>query len=165
MLGFKLINFSERGPGLHVLIQHSVLFSLGDCCTSRLKFHTFHLRRSMMCISVHWRPNESDDVSNHQPHSCLLKRLFRHRSKKTSKLCVTCLCDGNSPVPFDDVIISRPLSSFPVSSADVSALGTNACWLTSKLSTVFSAFSRFTAEQLLQPPARSSNFCHLSRKR
>ena len=37
-------------------------------------------------------------VSNHQPHDCLPKRLFRRRSKKTSKLRVTGLCEGNSPV-------------------------------------------------------------------
>ena len=35
---------------------------------------------------------------NQQPHDCLLKRLFGRRSKKTSKLRVTDLCDGNSPV-------------------------------------------------------------------
>ena len=29
---------------------------------------------------------------------CLLNCLFRHRSKKTSKLCVTGLCEGNPPV-------------------------------------------------------------------
>ena len=37
-------------------------------------------------------------VSNHQPHDCLLNRLFTRRSKKTSKLCVTGLCEGNSPM-------------------------------------------------------------------
>ena len=37
-------------------------------------------------------------VSNHQPHHCLLNRSFRRRSKKTSKLRVTGLCAGNSPV-------------------------------------------------------------------
>ena len=31
-------------------------------------------------------------------HDCLLDRLFRRRSKKTSKLRVTGLCEGNSPV-------------------------------------------------------------------
>ena len=31
-----------------------------------------------------WRHNGWDGVSNHQPHDCLLNRLFRHRSKKTS---------------------------------------------------------------------------------
>ena len=43
-----------------------------------------------------WRHNSG--VSNHQPHHCLLSRLFRRRSKKTSKLRVTGLCAGNSPV-------------------------------------------------------------------
>ena len=38
-----------------------------------------------------------DGVSNRQPYDCLLNRLFRHRSKKTSKLRVTGLCVGNSP--------------------------------------------------------------------
>ena len=40
---------------------------------------------------------KNDFVSNHQPHHCLLNRLFRRRSKKTSKLRVTGLCVGNSP--------------------------------------------------------------------
>ena len=62
-------------------------------------------------ISLHWRHNVHDGVSNHQPHSCLRNRLFRRRSKKTSKLRVTGLCVGNSPgsvtrilVTHDDVI-------------------------------------------------------------
>ena len=51
-----------------------------------------------VCIkyeSLRWRHNECDSVSNHQPHDCLLNRLFRRRSKKTSKLRATSLC----PVP------------------------------------------------------------------
>ena len=44
-----------------------------------------------------WRRNERDGVSNHQPHDCLLNRLSRRRSKKTSKLHVNGLCAGNSP--------------------------------------------------------------------
>ena len=71
-------------------------------------------------MSLLWRHNEHDSVSNHQPPHCLLNRLFRHRSKKTSKLRVTGLCVGNSPgpvnsphkwpvtrkmFPFDDVIM------------------------------------------------------------
>ena len=70
--------------------------------------------------TLHWRHNDHDGVSNHQPHGCLLNRLFRHKSKKTSKLRVTGLCAGNSPgpvnsphkgpvtrkmFPFDDVIM------------------------------------------------------------
>ena len=63
---------------------------------------------------------DHDGVSNHQPHGCLLNRLFRRRSKKTPKLRVTGLCAGKSPgpvnsphkgpvtrkmFPFDDVIM------------------------------------------------------------
>ena len=69
-----------------------------------------------------WRHNDHGGVSNHQPHSCLLNRLFRRRSKKTPKLRVTGLCAGNLPgpvnsphkgpvtrkmVPFNDVIMSK----------------------------------------------------------
>ena len=39
-----------------------------------------------------------DGVSNHQPYDCLLNHLFRRRSKEASKLRVTGLCEGNSPV-------------------------------------------------------------------
>ena len=46
---------------------------------------------------LQWRHNGHDSVSNHQPHDCLLSRLFRRRSKKISKLRVTGLCAGNSP--------------------------------------------------------------------
>ena len=46
-----------------------------------------------------WRHNERNGVSNHQPHDCLLNRLFRRRSQKSSKLRVTGLCAGNSPGP------------------------------------------------------------------
>ena len=77
--------------------------------------------QSMHKLPLHWRHNDHDGVSNHQPHGCLLNRLFRRRSKKTSKLRVTGLCVGNSPgpvnsphkgpvtrkmFPFDDVIMS-----------------------------------------------------------
>ena len=39
-----------------------------------------------------------DGISNHQPHDCLLNLLFRCWSKETSKLRITGLCEGNSPV-------------------------------------------------------------------
>ena len=79
-------------------------------------------------LTLQLRHNDNDGVSNHQPHGCLPNRLFRRRSKKTSKLRVTGLCVGNSPGPvnsphkgpvtrkmfsFDDVITDEmhPLSS------------------------------------------------------
>ena len=47
--------------------------------------------------ALRWRHNDHAGVSNHQPHGCLLNRLFRRESKKTSKLRVTGHCAGNSP--------------------------------------------------------------------
>ena len=83
------------------------------------------------CISLRWRHNDQDGVSNHQPHGCLLNRLFRRRSNKTSKLRVTGLCVGNSPgpvnsphkgpvtrkmFPFDDVIMYASANSVIIGS-------------------------------------------------
>ena len=48
--------------------------------------------------ALRWRHNGHSGVSNHRPHNCLLNRLVRRRSKKTSKLRVTGLCARNSPV-------------------------------------------------------------------
>ena len=48
--------------------------------------------------TLQWRHNERDGIPGHQPHGCLRYRLFRYRSKKTSKLRVTGLCAANSPV-------------------------------------------------------------------
>ena len=47
-------------------------------------------------VSLQWRHYGYDSVSNHQHHECLLNRLFRRRSKKTSKLRVTGPREGNS---------------------------------------------------------------------
>ena len=74
-------------------------------------------------ITLYWRHNGRDSVSNHQLlNDCLLNPFFRRRSKKTSKLRVTGLCVGNSPgpvnsphkwpvtrkmFPFDDVSINQ----------------------------------------------------------
>ena len=52
---------------------------------------------SFTMLSLQWRHNEHDGVSNHQPHDyCLLKLFLRRISKKTPKLRVTGLCGGNS---------------------------------------------------------------------
>ena len=58
----------------------------------------YHFRWLHMLVStLRWRRNGHGVMSNHQPHHCLLNHLFGCRSKKTSKLCVTGLCAGNSP--------------------------------------------------------------------
>ena len=56
-----------------------------------------HHNREISQIPLRWRHNGHDSASNHQPHDCLLNRLFRRRSIITSKLRVTGLCVGNSP--------------------------------------------------------------------
>ena len=48
--------------------------------------------------SLQWHHNECNGITNHQHHDCLLNRLFGHRSKKTSMLRVTGLCEVNSPL-------------------------------------------------------------------
>ena len=48
--------------------------------------------------SLQWRHNEHDGFSNHRHLGGSIKRLFRWRSKKTSKLRVTGLCEGKSSV-------------------------------------------------------------------
>ena len=55
--------------------------------------HTVQIKSQ---VSLQWRHNGPDSVSNHQPHHCLVSRLFGRRSKKTSKFRVTGLCAGNS---------------------------------------------------------------------
>ena len=76
-------------------------------------------------MRLQWRHNGRDGVSNHQPHDCLLNRLFRRRSKKYQSSASLASVRGihrgpvNSPhkwpvtrkmFPFDDVIMDRGYS-------------------------------------------------------
>ena len=74
---------------MHTFAYCCVLFCLG---TDRF------YPQSYVIVSLQWRHNERDGVSNYQSHDCLHNSLFRRRSKKTSKLRVTGLCAGNSPM-------------------------------------------------------------------
>ena len=55
-----------------------------------------HVYNSWNILSLLWRHNGDECVSNHQPHDCLFNRLFGRWSKETPKLRVTGLCAGNS---------------------------------------------------------------------
>ena len=72
--------------------------------------------------TLKWRHTQCNGVSNHQRLECLLNCLFRRRSKKTSNIGVTGLCEGiqrwqvdfphKGPVTrkifsFDDVIMTH----------------------------------------------------------
>ena len=66
-------------------------------CTWKFNSHQFKkplyfrwaIHRLLYHLVLPWRHNGRCGVSNHQPHDCLLNRLFECGSKKTSKLCVT----------------------------------------------------------------------------
>ena len=73
-------------------------FPCHEVMTAKSKFYLGHRQLcGGLVLTLQWRHNGHDSVSNHQPYDCLLNRLFRRRSKKTSKLRVTGLCAGNSP--------------------------------------------------------------------
>ena len=61
-----------------------------------------HWSRSTLALKrwelLQWHHNDLGGVSNHRRPNCLFNRLFKRRSKKTSKLRVTGLCEGNPPV-------------------------------------------------------------------
>ena len=65
---------------------------------------------NVLFITLHWRHNDHDGISNRQPRGCLLNRLFRRRWKKTSKLHVNSPQKGpvtRKMFPFDDAIMTQ----------------------------------------------------------
>ena len=111
-------------PYINLNVSHSFIFALPSACREMInvQLHWLYLPWGKWGsnLTLQWRHNGRDGVSNHQLHEFLLNRLFRRRSKKTSKLRVTGLCEGNSPVtgefpaqmasnaekvPFDNVIM------------------------------------------------------------
>ena len=92
----KEISYFAYFANIPVRFPESVSYWTGAIATEKRR----HLSNMKVTFnrSSQWCSNEHDGVPNHQPHDCLLNRLSRHRSKKTSKLRVTGLCEGNSPV-------------------------------------------------------------------
>ena len=78
-----------------ILLEFTCVYSERVIKLSSGRRHNLGIRRAGLTLL--WRHNGRDGVSNHHPHDCLLNRLFRRRSKKTAKLRVTGLCAGNSP--------------------------------------------------------------------
>ena len=122
--------------------DHNVPNNLDTWCTAEYQLPGIYVKQRHKVMvkppqTLYWRHYDHDGVSNHQPHGCLLKYLFRCRSKKTSKLRVTGLCVGNSPepvnsphkgpvaremFPFDDVIMDTSTES-------MTTMGVNRVWL------------------------------------
>ena len=91
----SILNLMTSWPQSHDWLKH----------WSQRTYNTSYLEKfpSRMCIltywvSKQWSHNGCNSISIHRHLHYLLNRLFRRRSKKTSKLCVTALCLGNPPV-------------------------------------------------------------------
>ena len=92
-------------------ITHAFLLVISTMKTTWYR-HCIIVKYSFLStLSLEWRHNEHHSVSDHQPHDCLINRLFRPRSNKTSKLRVTGLCAGNSPVTIRTISVMFQLSS------------------------------------------------------
>ena len=105
----RTINLVFPNPYLRMIFIH-ILFAVTQALVNY----------NPSIYTLQWRHNERDGVSNHRCLDCLFNRFFRRRSKTTSKLHVTGLCEGiyrwpvNSPqkgpvtrtmFPFDNVIM------------------------------------------------------------
>ena len=77
-----------------------LLWLLTHLCVNQCHSSKCYWKCDIQCLggTLQWRHDERYGVSNHKRLGCLLNRLIRRRSKKTSKLRVTGLCEGNSPV-------------------------------------------------------------------
>ena len=76
--------------------EMAIIFLMFSSNLETTYHHCFEGKKSPQPLQ--WRHKLHNGVSNHQRLSCLLNCLFRHRSKKTSRLYITGLCEGNSPV-------------------------------------------------------------------
>ena len=93
-------------PSSFAIYQNDIFICNIFYCLSFYCLDNISNTRTKMCLdqiaareaaySLRWRHNDRDGVSNHQ--LCLPKRLIRRGSKKTSKLLVTGLWEGNSSV-------------------------------------------------------------------
>ena len=82
---------------IYINILFSFYFATRWPCSCLQPFTIEYMDR-LSNIALQWSHYERDGVWNHRRLDLLLYHLFRRRSKKTSKLRVTGLCEGNSPV-------------------------------------------------------------------
>ena len=117
---FSFVSFKNSQNKQWMIKVSNHVYRLSDML-GKYRYIVYVLRDiTLHYVALQWRHNDHDGVSKHQLHGCLPKRLFRRRSKKTSKLRVTGPCVGNSPgpvnsphkrqvtrkmFPFDDVIM------------------------------------------------------------
>ena len=88
----KTSYYSKYQMGIHEN-DTSIFFQIRELRYIYCAIYAWNIRNTFQCCR-----NESDGVSNYHRLECLLNRLFRGRSKKTSKFRVTGICEGNSQV-------------------------------------------------------------------
>ena len=131
-------------------ISHEVCTRLALCC-GFLWFGggwVYVYPLGWLHLPLQRRHNGHDDVSNHQPYERLLNRLFRRRSKKTSKLRVTGLCEGNSPVD----------GEFPAQRASNAAKNVSIWWRHHALGQSYDCLSA-SEENLMNMENQARKFC------
>ena len=87
-------------PGGHYRHYWGITLSFSEVsATTQIRSDVIpDLQMSCSNYTLRWRHDEHHGASNHRRLDCLLKRLFRRRSKKTSNFYVAGLCEGNPPV-------------------------------------------------------------------
>ena len=75
------------------------------------------------CCASQWRHKECDSFLDHWRLDCLLNRLFKRRSKKTSKLRVAGLCAGKSPVTNHKIMSQFTFNIMPADPIEAEPLG------------------------------------------
>ena len=85
--------------------DNNITITVSPCWVIRYGQTRFHEIMSLRCVpdwmsnwataSLEWRHDGCDGVSNLRRRDRLLYCLYRRRSKKTSKLRATGLCEGN----------------------------------------------------------------------
>ena len=107
ILYFRLYDFSWVVYINHQLIHRMWIYHNWNIClqntpVKRMRNLRCWLHRwswmIVFVVALQWRHNERDGDSNYQPHDCLLNSIFKAHIKGTSKLRVTGLCEGNSPL-------------------------------------------------------------------
>ena len=108
MLGLKLIHISKNQnddnqndnniDSLPELFVDESFYNIAQSTTVWLQCLLHNFRMICQLTWMCWTGEVLRDFSSRRSSGGLLNRLFRRRSKKTSKLRVTGLCEENSPV-------------------------------------------------------------------
>ena len=110
-MGQKYVNFGTEYNHMKMLFLDWYYTTLYFRYPFNISINLVNVRKWLCDKSLQWRHNGRDGVSNHQRIACLLNRLFRCRSKKTSKLCrwipLTKSQQRGKMFPFDDVIMYK----------------------------------------------------------